>query len=79
MAGLALFGEEDLIFGVKTGAYGGRLAFHTFAQQAYPWQPPCEDTGCQLGIGHEHDDCGRSNPLNGLTMSQEEANHKVPL
>jgi hypothetical protein len=48
--------EDDLIFGLKTGAYGGRFAFDTFTQEIYPWEPPCADTGCQLNTGHDHDD-----------------------
>lgn len=48
--------QDDLIFGLKTGAYGGRFAFDTFTKEIYPWNPPCSDTGCQLNIGHDHDD-----------------------
>lgn len=48
--------EDDLIFGLKAGAYGGRFAFDTFVAGVYPWEPPCTDTGCQLSIGHDHDD-----------------------
>jgi len=50
------WGEDDLIFGLKTGAYGGRFAFDTFTQEVYPWEPPCVDTGCSLNTGHDHDD-----------------------
>lgn len=48
--------EDDLIFGLKTGAYGGRFAFNTFTQEIYPWEPPCADTECSLATGHDHDD-----------------------
>jgi hypothetical protein len=48
--------DDDLIFGLKTGAYGGRFAFDTFTQGVYPWEPPCVDTGCGLNAGHDHDD-----------------------
>ncbi|MFQ5854692.1 MAG: DUF4962 domain-containing protein [Anaerolineae bacterium] len=50
------WGDSDLLFGLKTGAYGGRFAFDTFTQGAYPWEPPCPDTGCELSIGHDHND-----------------------
>jgi hypothetical protein len=50
------WGQDDLIFGLKAGAYGGRFAFDTFTQEVYPWEPPCVDAGCQLNIGHDHDD-----------------------
>jgi hypothetical protein len=50
------WGEEELIFGLKTGAYGGRFASDTFTQEVYPWEPPCSDTGCELNVGHDHDD-----------------------
>jgi hypothetical protein len=46
----------DLVFGLKTGAYGGQFGFDTFTQGLPPWDPPCEDNGCQLNIGHDHDD-----------------------
>ena len=48
------WGENDLIFGLKTGAYGGRYGFDTFTQQAYPWD--CVTLGCQMNHGHDHDD-----------------------
>jgi len=48
--------QDDLVFGLKTGAYGGRFAFDTFTQEAHPWETPCVDTRCQLNIGHAHDD-----------------------
>ena len=50
------WGADDLVFGLKTGAYGGRFAFETFTQELYPWDAPCAETGCQLNIGHDHDD-----------------------
>ena len=48
--------EDDLVFALKTGAYGGRFAFDTFTQEVYPWSAPCIDTECQLNSGHDHDD-----------------------
>ena len=48
--------DDDLIFGLKTGAFGGRFAFDTFTQELYPWDAPCAETGCQLNVGHDHDD-----------------------
>ncbi len=50
------WGADDLIFGLKTGAYGGRFAFDTFTQEVYPWESPCVNTGCELHTMHDHDD-----------------------
>lgn len=47
---------DDLIFGLKTGAYGGRYAFSSFVNGYYPWEPPCNIVGCSLNVGHDHDD-----------------------
>lgn len=46
----------DLVFGLKTGPYGGRFAFNTFTQGIYPWNQDCRQTECQLNIGHDHAD-----------------------
>lgn len=48
--------DDALLFGLKTGAYGGRFAFDTFVAETYPWNAPCLVTSCQLNIGHDHDD-----------------------
>ena len=48
--------EDDLVFGLKTGAYGGRFIFETFTQQIHPWGGACSDTGCKLNFGHNHED-----------------------
>lgn len=48
--------EDDLVFGLKTSAYGGRFAYDTFTQQELPWNIPCEETNCKLSFGHNHDD-----------------------
>ncbi|HEX3051825.1 MAG TPA: DUF4962 domain-containing protein [Aggregatilineaceae bacterium] len=55
---------NDLVFGLKTGAYGGRYAFDTFTAQSDPWETPCSDTLCQLNVGHNHDD------MNGFYLYQ---------
>lgn len=47
---------DDLVFGIKTSAYGGRFANRTFTQAAFPWNPPCVETDCKLSFGHDHDD-----------------------
>lgn len=47
---------SDLVFGFKTGAYGGRFTFNTFTQGIYPWNQDCDVTECQLNIGHDHAD-----------------------
>lgn len=48
------WGSEDLVFGLKSGTYGGRYAFDTFTRQLPPWN--CTALGCEFNIGHEHDD-----------------------
>jgi hypothetical protein len=48
--------RDALVFGFKTGPYGGRFAFDTFSQQSAPWNPPCPVTQCQLNVGHDHAD-----------------------
>lgn len=50
------WGEDDLVFGLKTGGYGGRFAYDTFVQAAFPWNMPCEETNCKLSFGHDHED-----------------------
>jgi len=46
--------QNDLVFALKTSAYGGRYALNTFGQGVYPWEQPC--TACQLNAAHDHDD-----------------------
>lgn len=48
--------DDSIAFGLKSGAYGGRFAYDTFVQNTVPWDAPCVSTGCQLNIGHDHDD-----------------------
>lgn len=48
--------DDALVFGFKTGAYGGLFASDTFIEGSYPWERPYPETGCQLNIGHNHDD-----------------------
>lgn len=48
------WGDDDLIFGLKAGVYGGRFSFDTFSQQLFPWD--CAGIGCQMNIGHDHSD-----------------------
>lgn len=47
---------NDLIFGFKSGAFGGRFAFDTFVQQTTPWEIPCATSGCSFNAGHNHND-----------------------
>jgi hypothetical protein len=47
---------DDLVFGFKTGAWGGRFALDTFTQERFPWNENCFDGLCQLNAGHDHDD-----------------------
>ena len=53
---------DDLIFGLKSGAFGGRYAFDTFIAGYYPWEQPCDVVGCSLNVGHDHAD------LNGFYL-----------
>ena len=48
--------KDDLVFGFKSGAPGGRFAFDTFTQEIYPWNAPCPKTDCSLNTGHDHND-----------------------
>lgn len=50
------WGADDLIFGLKAGAHGGRFAFDTFVRERIPWETPCRETHCQLNVGHDHED-----------------------
>lgn len=50
------WGDNSLIFGLKTGPYGGRFSYETFVQQRAPWDVPCSTTYCALNAGHDHDD-----------------------
>jgi hypothetical protein len=50
------WGAEDLIFGLKTGPYGGRFNFDSFIQGAPPWELPCAASGCEFNTDHNHDD-----------------------
>ena len=49
------WGASDLAFAFKSGAYGGRFAFDSFVNQLQPWGD-CHVAGCQLNMGHDHDD-----------------------
>jgi len=46
--------QNDLIFALKTGAFGGRFGFDTFTKAIFPWAAPC--TGCTFNVGHDHAD-----------------------
>jgi hypothetical protein len=49
--------SDDLVFGFKSGAYAGRYGFDSFVNGTNPpWEVPCESHGCQLNIGHDHQD-----------------------
>jgi hypothetical protein len=45
--------QNDLVFGYKTGAYGGRFAFDAFINGQYPFDHPGVD---KLSNGHDHQD-----------------------
>ncbi|MFN8441132.1 MAG: heparinase II/III family protein [Caldilineaceae bacterium] len=46
--------RDALVFGFKSGVYGGRFAFNSFVERRFPWDASCEKTGCQLNIDHDH-------------------------
>ncbi|MEM7030773.1 MAG: heparinase II/III family protein [Chloroflexota bacterium] len=46
---------NDLVFGFKTGAYGGRHAYQSFTQETGIWSS-CPDGPCHFNIGHDHND-----------------------
>ena len=50
------WGTNDLVFGLKTGAYGGRFAFDSFMAGTAPWDTDCVEQGCRYNLGHNHDD-----------------------
>ncbi|NJP05222.1 MAG: DUF4962 domain-containing protein [Chloroflexaceae bacterium] len=50
------WGNTDLVFGLKSGPFGGRFAFDTFVNQQDPWNVPCELTGCNFNADHDHAD-----------------------
>lgn len=52
------WGAQDLVFGLKTGAYGGRFAHETFINTQYPWNTnlSIDYTGEGVGFRSEHDD-----------------------
>jgi hypothetical protein len=49
---------DDLIFGLHAGGYGGNFALQTFVDEVYPWNAPCNETGCNYNAGHDHADAG---------------------
>lgn len=48
--------DDDLVFGLRSGAYGGRMAYDTFLEWSYPWHSYCGEAGCTLNVGHDHAD-----------------------
>lgn len=51
------WGASDIVFGFRTGAYGGRHAYDSWVANQYPWSPrPSTGTSTQLNVGHDHDD-----------------------
>jgi hypothetical protein len=49
---------NSIVFALKSGSSGGRFAHESFISGIAPWDPACTVTGCQLNIGHDHDDAG---------------------
>ena len=51
------WGSNDLIFGFKTGANGGRYAYDTYMNNSSPWAPkPATGQTPNLNVGHDHND-----------------------
>lgn len=48
--------DDALVFGLKSGAFGGRFAFDTFTHEIFPWDAPCEQSGCSFNADHDHGD-----------------------
>ena len=48
--------DDDLVFGLYSGSFGGNFTSQTFIDGTYPWNPPCTRTGCSLNVGHNHAD-----------------------
>jgi hypothetical protein len=46
--------DNALIFGLKTGPYGGRFAYENFHNQSYPF----EERDCEFNVGHNHQCAG---------------------
>lgn len=65
---------DDLIFGMRTGAYGGRYNYETFTQGLFPWDLPCDADGCTFNTGHDHGDANTFYLQRGRTvLATEEA------
>ncbi len=67
------WGADDLVFGLKAGAHGGRFAFDTFVRERFPWETPCRETYCQLNIGHDHEDTNTFYVYQGGWLALENA------
>lgn len=67
------WGEDDLLFGLKAGTYGGQFAFNTFVEKASPWETPCSETHCQLNVGHDHEDTNTFYVYQGGWLALENA------
>jgi hypothetical protein len=48
------WGEDDLVFGLKSGSYCGRYAYERFMSRAYPFEQRDSD----VNDGHGHQDAG---------------------
>jgi hypothetical protein len=50
------WGDQDLVFGLMSGRYGGMFTNERFVNQQYPFE--LNDSQVQLNKGHDHDDSG---------------------
>ncbi len=54
------WGANDLVFGLKTGAHGGRFAHDTFIEKQYPWNTNLsidyDGDGIGFDTSHDHQD-----------------------
>jgi len=62
--------QDDLVFGLKTGPYGGRFAFEQFINNRFPFDQSDLD---QFNNGHDHDDANSFYLYRGSTDLSSEA------
>lgn len=48
----------DTLFGLKTGAPGGRFNYNSLLNREFPWDIACQEAGCTYNAGHSHADAG---------------------
>jgi hypothetical protein len=69
------WGKDDLLFGLKTGAYGGRFNYQTFVDQVFPWDTGCGVSDCLYTSGHDHADANSFYLYGGEWLAPEAAGY----